>query len=85
MEPWGWGRKSEDSELRVRRPGLGIWGQGEVGRSVIWKCRWEISQKEAERKGAERWGRRPRSHLVEQGVIQEVQANRRICDEEIGK
>lgn len=83
MEPWGWGRKSEDSELRVRRPGLGIWGQGEVEHSVIWKCRWEISQKEAE-EGAERWGRGPRSHLVEQGVMQEVQGNRRICDEEIG-
>ena len=74
----------EISELRVRRPGLGIWGQGEVGHSVIWKCRWQISQKKAERKRAERWGRGPRSHLVEQGVMQEVQGNRRICDEEIG-
>ena len=50
---------------------------------MIWKCRWEISQKEAERKGAERWGRRTRSHLTEQEVMQEVQGNR-ICDEEIG-
>ena len=39
MEPGGWGRKSEESELRVRRPGLGIWGQGEVGHSMIRKCR----------------------------------------------
>ena len=45
---WGWGDGAlrvgkEISELRVRRPGLGIWGQGEVGHSVIRKCRWEIS------------------------------------------
>lgn len=51
---------------------------------MIRKCRWEISQKKAERKRAETWGRGPRSHLVEQGVMQEVQGNRRICDEEIG-
>lgn len=84
MESWGWGRKSKDSELEVRRPGPGTRGQGEVGHRGTWNCRWDMKPERSREEGGREMGREPRGHQLEQGVTQEVRGNRRICDEEIG-